>query len=102
MIRRGLLRPGTYTYYNFGHAGRNLRFTVPAGWSWNGQSLTKGGAAVCFCTGQRWATQILVTGTAPRTLSFLRLLSRVGASRTLSPPSRCDLNPSEGSRSQPL
>jgi hypothetical protein len=55
VIRRGLLRPGTYTYYNFSPAnpnsGFNLRFTVPAGWTWDGRALSKGGAAIYFYSG---------------------------------------------------
>ena len=46
----GLLRPGGYTSGNWHHASIDLTFTVPAGWSWNGQTLSKGNAAVSFYT----------------------------------------------------
>jgi hypothetical protein len=40
-----LLRPGAYVGFGVGdHSG----FTVPAGWSWNGRTLHKGGAAISF------------------------------------------------------
>lgn len=40
----GSVKPGTYTLENLDEAGFNLRFTVPAGWTWNGRYLSKGGA----------------------------------------------------------
>ena len=45
-VRNGQLRPGTYTDYNVDGAGFNVRFTVPAGWTWNGRYLSKGGAGL--------------------------------------------------------
>jgi len=43
---RGLLKPGTYAYLNVdGTAFTNVRFRVPAGWTWDGRSLSKGGVA---------------------------------------------------------
>ena len=47
--RNGLLRPGTYNH----HLERyfSVRFSVPAGWSWNGQALSKANAAVYFYAG---------------------------------------------------
>jgi hypothetical protein len=54
-IQGGPLDAGTYTFSNFG--GFSLHFTVPAGWTWAGQSLVKGGgyapdgAAIYFLTG---------------------------------------------------
>jgi hypothetical protein len=47
--RPGLLRPGSYGLGIHG-VGFDLRFTVPAGWSWNGQALSNGGAAIYFTT----------------------------------------------------
>jgi hypothetical protein len=46
--RRGLLRPGSYDR-SYG-VGFDLRFTVPTGWSWNGQALRQGDAAIYFTT----------------------------------------------------
>jgi len=51
----GLLRPGAYTavdwsHLGLNHAGFNLAFTVPDGWSWDGRTLSKGNAAVSFFT----------------------------------------------------
>jgi hypothetical protein len=46
--RDGLLRPGAYTDASWHHI--HLTITVPAGWSWNGQMLSKGNAAVSFYT----------------------------------------------------
>ena len=49
-VRNGPLDPGTYTAYNLDRAGFNVRFnvrfTVPAGWTWNGRYLTKGGVGM--------------------------------------------------------
>jgi hypothetical protein len=43
---RGLLKPGTYAYLNVdGTSFTNVRFSVPAGWMWDGRSLSKGGGA---------------------------------------------------------
>jgi hypothetical protein len=39
-----------YTSSNWHHASIDLTFTVPAGWRWNGQTLSKGNAAVSFYT----------------------------------------------------
>ena len=39
----GPLQPGTYTDLDVDSWGFNLRFTVPAGWTWNGRYLSKGG-----------------------------------------------------------
>jgi len=39
----GVLEPGTYAYLNVDKQGFNVRFTVPAGWTWNGRYLSKGG-----------------------------------------------------------
>jgi hypothetical protein len=41
-VRNGLLGPGTYTYGVQG-GGFNVRFAVPAGWTWHGRYLSKGG-----------------------------------------------------------
>jgi hypothetical protein len=41
-----LLDPGTYTYLDVDGAGFNVRFTVPAGWTWNGRYLSMGGVGV--------------------------------------------------------
>ena len=51
-LRPGLLRPGTYNTPGWNTVGFHLVFTVPNGWNWNGQSLTKGNAAVYFSTGR--------------------------------------------------
>jgi len=41
---KGLLKQGTYAYLNVdGTSSTNVRFTVPAGWTWNGRSLSKDG-----------------------------------------------------------
>jgi hypothetical protein len=40
----GSLNPGRYTIYGLDLAGFNVSFAVPAGWSWDGRSLTKGAA----------------------------------------------------------
>ena len=45
-VRNGPLDPGTYTDYNVDRAGFNVRFTVPAGWTWNGRYLSKGGVGL--------------------------------------------------------
>jgi len=43
---KGLLKQGTYAYLNVdGTSFTNVRFTVPAGWTWDGRSLSKGGGA---------------------------------------------------------
>jgi len=43
---RGLLRPGTYAYLNVdGTSFTNVRFAVPAGWTWNGRILSKEGGS---------------------------------------------------------
>jgi hypothetical protein len=53
----GSLNPGIYTLGNLDEAGFNVRFTVPAGWTWNGRYLSKGdvdqpdGAAIFFFGG---------------------------------------------------
>jgi hypothetical protein len=39
----GDLDPGTYAYLDVDGKGFNVRFTVPAGWTWNGRYLSKGG-----------------------------------------------------------
>jgi Tol biopolymer transport system component len=39
----GHLGPGTYTFTNVDAQGFNVRFTVPAGWTWYGSYLGKGG-----------------------------------------------------------
>jgi len=46
----GPLRPGAYTSVNWNHTGIHLSLTVPAGWSWNGRTLSKGNAAVSYYT----------------------------------------------------
>ena len=43
MAVSGHLRRGTYTYTNVDAQGFNVRFTVPAGWTWYGSYLSKGG-----------------------------------------------------------
>jgi hypothetical protein len=45
---KGLLRPGAYTSVNWDHTGIRLSVTVPAGWRWDGRTLSKGMAAVSF------------------------------------------------------
>lgn len=56
-VRIGLLNPGTYAYLDVDRQGFNVAFTVPAGWTWNGRYLSKGGvdpphgAAVFFFGG---------------------------------------------------
>jgi hypothetical protein len=42
VVQGALLDPGTYDYLGVDHAGFNIRFTVPAGWTWNGRYLSKG------------------------------------------------------------
>ncbi len=42
-IRTGSLAPGRYEYQDVDGAGFALQFTVPAGWTWNGRYLSKGG-----------------------------------------------------------
>jgi hypothetical protein len=42
-VRDGPLDPGMYTYADVDAQGFNVRFTVPAGWTWNGRYLSKGG-----------------------------------------------------------
>lgn len=39
----GPLQPGTYTYYGIDTTDVNVRFTVPAGWQWDGEILRKPG-----------------------------------------------------------
>jgi hypothetical protein len=41
--QRAPLDPGTYDYLDVDGAGFNVRFTVPAGWTWHGRYLSKGG-----------------------------------------------------------
>ena len=45
-LRRGQLGPGTYDYLDIGGRGFNVRFTVPAGWTWHGRYLSKGGVGL--------------------------------------------------------
>ena len=45
-VRNGLLDPGTYTYFDVDGQGFNVQFTVPAGWTWNGRYLSKGGVGL--------------------------------------------------------
>jgi hypothetical protein len=40
-----------YSHTYLGPLGFELRFSVPAGWSWNGHALTQGNAAVYFSAG---------------------------------------------------
>ncbi len=53
----GALAPGTYTYQDVDATGVNVRFTVPAGWAWDGRTLRKDrvgaplGAAIYFYGG---------------------------------------------------
>ena len=42
----GGLDPGTYTSGDVDGQGFNVRFTVPAGWTWNGRYLSKGGVGL--------------------------------------------------------
>lgn len=46
VVRRGQLDPGTYAYLDVGGQGFNVRFTVSAGWTWNGRYLSKGGVGL--------------------------------------------------------
>ena len=56
-VRRGQLHPGTYESFDFGGQGFSVRFTVPAGWTWDGRYLSKigigppDGAAIFFYGG---------------------------------------------------
>jgi hypothetical protein len=58
VVKAGLLAAGTYDDWNVDGTGFNISFTVPAGWTWNGQYLSKGGiglpngAAIFFFGGQ--------------------------------------------------
>ena len=45
-IRTGSLAPGRYEYDDVDGQGSNLQFTVPAGWTWNGRFLSKGGVGL--------------------------------------------------------
>jgi hypothetical protein len=45
-VRIGSLDPGRYEYDNVDGQGFNLQFTVPAGWTWNGRYLSKGGVGL--------------------------------------------------------
>jgi hypothetical protein len=45
-VRSGRLDAGTYAFLDVGGAGFNVRFTVPAGWSWNGRYLSKAGVGL--------------------------------------------------------
>ena len=42
-VRPGLLKAGAYEYLDVDRQGFNVLFTVPAGWTWNGRFLSKGG-----------------------------------------------------------
>ena len=42
-VRNGPLHPGMHTYSLNPNSHFNVRFTVPAGWSWHGNHLSKGG-----------------------------------------------------------
>ena len=42
-LRSGPLNAGTYAYLDVGRQSFNVRFTVPAGWTWHGRYLSKGG-----------------------------------------------------------
>jgi hypothetical protein len=42
-VHNGQLDQGTYAYLDVDGQGFNVRFTVPAGWTWNGRYLSKGG-----------------------------------------------------------
>jgi hypothetical protein len=42
-VRTGPLTPGTYEYLHVDEQGFNVGFTAPAGWTWNGRYLSKGG-----------------------------------------------------------
>jgi len=46
----GLLRPGTYDSLGLNGLGFHLVFTVPTGWMWDGEALSKGNAAIYFST----------------------------------------------------
>jgi hypothetical protein len=43
---QGPLDPVTYDYIDIDRQGFNVRFTVPAGWTWNGRYLSKGGVGL--------------------------------------------------------
>jgi hypothetical protein len=45
-IRTGPLEPGRYEYLDVDGQAFNLQFTVPAGWTWNGRYLSKGGVGL--------------------------------------------------------
>jgi hypothetical protein len=76
-VRNGPLAPGTYTSFNLDKAGFNVRITVPAGWTWNGRHLSKGGigppdgAAIFFYGGrvQVYADPCHWAGTQPNPLT---------------------------------
>jgi hypothetical protein len=42
-VHNGVLDAGNYYYADVDHEGFNVQFTVPAGWTWNGRYLSKGG-----------------------------------------------------------
>jgi hypothetical protein len=60
-VRNGPLNPGMHTY---NPGGFNVRFSVPAGWSWHGSYLSKGGiglpdgAAIFFFSAERAPLQV--------------------------------------------
>ena len=62
-VKNGPLNPGTHTYRPKKNSF-NVRFTVPAGWSWHGRYLSKGGiglpdgAAIFFFSAERTPLQV--------------------------------------------
>jgi hypothetical protein len=48
----GLLHAGAYTNAPWDGTAFNLAFTVPTGWRWDGQTLSKGNAAIHFYPGR--------------------------------------------------
>lgn len=46
VVQGALLNPGTYTDLEVDGTNFNVRFTVPAGWTWNGRYLSKGGVGL--------------------------------------------------------
>ncbi len=86
-VHTGRLDPGTYEYLNVDDQGFNVRFTVPAGWTWNGRSLSKGdvdmpdGAAVFFFGGpvQVYADPCHWAGAQTTTLSGYAIRAIISA-----------------------
>lgn len=104
-VRRGPLGRGTYEYLDVAGAGFNARFTVPAGWTWHGRYLSKGGiglpdgAAIFFFGGPvqvyadpcHWAG---VRSDPPTGLSVVDLMTALAAQPMRSATTPIDRNAS--------